>query len=377
MPSLDAYRLSFSGGLHLGTRGLNLEEAGVHLPSDTLFAALVDAWRELGGNATAYGERYRQAPPYVLTSAFPFAGHVRFFPMPADLSRLFGERTLANDGKRIKRIRYLSETLFRLAFDGRRLDDYLFPAEDYVEPKAGIALQEGALWLAADEVSDLPQMWQSSRSSVRGLRYRQVWASARVPRVTVSRVESASNIFYAGRVRFAPECGLWFGVQWLDPDASVNAGGATFAEALREQLAVLQHAGLGGERAAGYGAFTCAGPDSLALPDPAPNRPGWLLSRYHPREDELPDALTGEGAAYTLASVAGWLRSPQSAAQRRKRIYLVNEGSIVCPPGFPAGDVADVRPTHENPDGDVSHPVYRCGLAVIAGISARQEAAHG
>lgn len=377
MPSLNAYRLTFSGGLHLGTRGLNLEEAGVHLPSDTLFAALADTWRELGGDAADYGRHFQQAPPYLLTSAFPYAGGVRFFPMPADLTRLFGDQALRSQGKNVKRIRYLSESLFRRALGGERLDDYLFPAEAHIEPETGFALQSGELWLAQEDLARLPKTWPTPRGSRRGLRYRKVWASTRVPRVTVSRVESASNIFYAGRVRFATECGLWFGVQWRTPDATIGKSSVTFVEALSQQLAALQYAGLGGERSAGYGGFTLSGPDELTLPEPHPGKPGWLLSRYHPRADELPGALTDGEAAYTLTSVAGWLRSPHGPAQRRKRVYLVAEGSIVCPPSYPAGGVADVRPTYENPDGDLPHPVYRCGLAVSAGIAARQEAAHG
>ena len=55
MPNLTTYTLEFCSGLHRGTRGVNLEEAGVHLPADTLFAALVQAWRHCGGDAEAFG----------------------------------------------------------------------------------------------------------------------------------------------------------------------------------------------------------------------------------------------------------------------------------------------------------------------------------
>lgn len=41
----------------------------------------------------------------------------------------------------IKRIRYLSEHLLRLALSGQRLDEWLFPEDEYKEPATGVALQ--------------------------------------------------------------------------------------------------------------------------------------------------------------------------------------------------------------------------------------------
>ena len=47
MPELIPYSLTFPGGLHLGRGGVDLEETGVSMPADTLFSALLDAWRRL------------------------------------------------------------------------------------------------------------------------------------------------------------------------------------------------------------------------------------------------------------------------------------------------------------------------------------------
>ena len=43
------------------------------------------------------------------------------------------------------------------------------------------------------------------------------------------------------------------------------------------------------------------------------------------------------------SNVAGWLHSPEGAAQRRQSLMMVTEGSLVAPPTYPAGDVSDVR----------------------------------
>lgn len=103
------------------------------LPSDTLFAALIDGWRRLGGDPAAWLAPFLgdpPDPPFALTSAFPFVGGVRFYPMPVDLRRLFAQ---AEAGKRVKRIAYLSEGLLRRA--ERRETRRLAAAGGRSEPK--------------------------------------------------------------------------------------------------------------------------------------------------------------------------------------------------------------------------------------------------
>ncbi|HEY75206.1 MAG TPA: type III-A CRISPR-associated RAMP protein Csm4 [Thermoflexia bacterium] len=382
MPNLTEYCLVFRSGFHLGTRGVDVEESAVHIPSDTLFAALVDAHRLAGGDPDAFlapfprpqgEESTNDGPPFLLTSAFPFAGAIRFFPMPVSLDRWFEEETLRTRHKDLKRIRFVSEGLFRRMLAGEKMDGWLFPSEGE-DPEKGIALQSGALWLSCEEVDGLPEtMWLRPDTKqalpLRALRYARVWARQQVPRVTVDRVSSASEIFHAGRVVFSPECGLWFGVEWRAPDREVEGEGIVYQDALHRALALLADDGLGGERSAGYGVFTWRKGETLSLPDPSPGELLYLLSRYHPRKEELPAALTGGDTAYSLVSVGGWLRSPDGAAQRRRRLWLVAEGSIVqTTEGDTRGDVVDVRPTYENPAGDLPHPVWRYGLALGAGL---------
>ncbi|MFN3763717.1 MAG: type III-A CRISPR-associated RAMP protein Csm4, partial [Anaerolineae bacterium] len=73
MAELTVYRLTFHSGFHLGARGVNLEESAEHIPSDTLFAALVDAVLRLSGDGETFAEPFKHRnPPFLLTSAFPF-----------------------------------------------------------------------------------------------------------------------------------------------------------------------------------------------------------------------------------------------------------------------------------------------------------------
>jgi len=372
MLDLTIYELAFHSGLHVGTRTPGLEEGGVAIPSDTLFAALIDAWRRAGGDVEALVAPFvaERDPPLLITSAFPRAGDVRFFPVPVPLGALFTREMLSDRRKEIRRIRFVSEALLRLALDGRPLDDWLYPEDDRQRPVRGVALQGGTLWLTVDEASGLPRSLLArgapAGDALRALRHRAVYARERVPRVTVNRVNLASNIYHAGRTTFAAGCGLWFGIRWRRADALVRDGGPSYREEIERALGMLQEDGLGGERSAGYGAFKVRAIKSLSLPAPKAGAAMYLLSRYRPHASELPDALT-ENAAYALTSVAGWLRTWDGAAQRRKRLWFVEAGSVVRAVGNgPWGDVSDVRPTYESPSGAVPHPVWRSGLAVGA-----------
>ncbi|MGB9776708.1 MAG: type III-A CRISPR-associated RAMP protein Csm4 [Anaerolineae bacterium] len=384
MATLTVYRLTFRGGFHLGAHGVNLEESAEHIPSDTLFAALVDAALRTGAGAEDFSQPFREGdPPFLLTSAFPFAGSVRFFPMPVPLDRWFGPETLRERSKDLKKVRFVSEALFRRMLDGERMDGWLFPEDEQADPERGVALQGGVFWLTVEEAQSLPDPMRiidpATRRAIapRALRYHRVFASGQVPRVTLDRMTSASSIFHAGRVSFSPGCGLWFGVCWRTSDAALQG-------LVLQALTVLADDGLGGERTVGYGGFWWEDAGSLTLPDPADGGLLWLLSRYHPRSAELPGALT-DSPGYTLTAVAGWLRSWQGAAQRRQRLWLVAEGSLIRAVGSgPWGDLTDVRPRYRNPEGDLPHPIWRYGFALgaaavapdgsgISGPSDRQE----
>jgi CRISPR-associated protein Csm4 len=395
MPTLEVIRLSFPGGLHVGTHSVTLEASGACIPSDTLFAALVDAYRRAGGDPADWiqafprvqlrqagpkpaEDRWEHIPaeaPFLITTAFPYAGTVYFFPMPVALQHFFDARLLKENRKNISRIRYVSRGILQRILQGERLDAWLFPADPKQEPTTGVALQGGAFWLTLEECAQLPQHFLYDKQCKNGrplrtLRQQPVFKNEQVPRVTVSRITSASEIFHAGRVSFAPGCGLWFGVQWRLPDAPL--GQTKFRSAMEQLLTLLGDDGLGGERTAGYGAFRWQrASEPLGLPDPVPGAPALLLSRYHPRQAELPEVLTSDRAFYTLTPVGGWLRTWDAAVQRRRRLWLVSEGSVIHGVGSsPWGDVVDVRPVYRNP-GSVSwldHPVWRYGLALAVGM---------
>ena len=357
-------------GFHFGLRGLEQEDSAFHCPSDTLFAALVATQADLAGDegVRAFCAPFEaRRPPFLLTSAFPRAGDLLLLPIPflkVELTRKPGQRKL------LKRLRYVSPVIFGRILAGESLDAYAD-----TEAGAGAFLQEGQVWLSADEIDALPEVWQAhapegarrrrdwqqwlrGREGREWLRGQKVWGSAPVDRVTVDRVSSASAVYRIGRSVYAPGCGLWIGVQWphgVDDSAQ---------EQLETLLLHLGDRGLGGERSVGYGQFTLSQP-SRALDLPPPSSDGRLLtlSRYLPRREELPHALRG-GAAYRLEGIAGWLGAPQQEARRRKQVRMLAEGSAFEPVGpAPWGRLVDVRPA-----GWDAHPIWRWGYACGVGV---------
>ncbi|MCY4409516.1 MAG: hypothetical protein OXC27_03550 [Caldilineaceae bacterium] len=391
MPHLHPVALHFPHGLHVGAGGVNLEEASVDIPSDTLFSALVDIWSRTGGDADLWTRPFRNGePPFLLTSAFPFAGDVRFYPAPVDLRLLIppGQPEETVD-KPLKRVRFLSEGLLRRVLSGQGLPEFLpgpdEPPGKLSDDQCAIRLQNGALCLLKEEVRRLPcrlRLNAQGRKRTLPLLYRQaVWRTERTPRVTVDRINSASNIFHAGRTRFAPGCGLWFGVQWRDPDTAVgDQSGLSYREGLEQSLAILGDEGIGGERNAGYGAFAPAWAwgAEFHLPDLQSGSIAWLLSRYLPAPAEIPQCLSDTRAAYKLVRVGGWARALQGADQRRKQIHLLTAGSLIkWPSSSPVGTVADLQPQYAESARDFPHPVWRSGLAMAVGLKDRKEAADG
>lgn len=329
-------------GFHLGRHGLGQEESGVHVPSDTLFAALVARLADLYGPAAveAWMQPLQADPPaFVLSSAFPRAGDVRLLPVPlrapAAENPPGGPRP-----KDLKRVKYLSEAAFRAVAAGKRIED------DFV---AGLKLHQGTVLIALAEVGQLPQVMRDEQA---------LWHVEKRPRVALGRAAQNSQIYFTGRTVFQPGCGLWFAVRWLNRTDER-------AQTLAALLADLGDAGLGGERSNGFGQCRIQAAGTLELPDPD-GGPWVALSRYLPHADET-QALSNDGAAYSLETVGGWVNSPSSKSERRRAVWLLAEGAVLGPVvrSVP-GQIVDVAPNYGGPS--LGHPVWRCGQALAVGV---------
>lgn len=373
VPPDNAATLSF----HFGHQGIGIEEAGETLPSDSLFAALVAQAAHLDGarldaeGTLAFAQPFvTGTPPFVLSSLFPRLGELLLLPRPSlPLVAPEPKQTWWDEiGKGFKKLRYLSPRLFADVCAGRPFTD------------APIIMQGGKVWITPTEAATLPKPWaQESRESPSVWRQRlaakdhNIWEIEQVSRVTVDRVTNASAYYKVGRVTYAPGAGLAFVVRFND--ATARAG-------FVQLLDVLAESGLGGRRSSGYGAFRWAGGPELTLDLGRPGGRAVLLSRYLPRDEELA-FLRHDHAAYKLERVGGWVYSQGRPSQRRQRIMMVTEGSVLhVGDATVRGRVEDVAPNYRKSrtphplfkrGAGTAHPVYRSGLALALPIPDTKE----
>jgi len=331
---------------HFGEQGLGQEETRAFWSSDSLFSALAARLAVLEGPDAVDGWMKPftgGAPPFLLTSLFPYANGVRFFPVPLAAS-LPNDKPLPEGirPKDLKRVQFVSESLYRQLLTGKTLAE--------IEPGTE-KLHGGKLWLTQAESQKLPAPAEKGKEL-------KLWLIEKRPRVTVERATNASTLFHTGVVYFNKGCGLWFGAQWLD-----TAEKARFEHLLCD----LGEAGLGAERNAGYGKGKFTPTGTLELPNP---RQMWTsLSRYLPRQEEM-TAFQHQRAAWKVETVGGWLDSPKKRGQRRRALNFVQEGGVFgLPDGVqpPFGRVEDAAPHYKDGSEPVPHPVWRSGLAVAVG----------
>lgn len=318
------------GSFHVGELGVGREETLPYVPSDTLYAAFVYAWRIAGEPGPFV------PPPLRLTSAFPRVGPLRLYPRPFVRIRAARERR-DELGKKLLRFGWCSERIFALLLQGADMTP-LARSENFI----------GDVWFHPEDIPLLPPPPPETGEWTR------FWAvSPPAPHVAIDRARSAPNLFHSGRLTFGPGCGLWFGAESIAPDARTR---------LERALAYLADAGLGGLRSTGHGAFTFALGEATLPISPTPSGYAVTLSRYLPADPaEVAAVLHPEGTAYKLVWVGGWCQDDVGYPWRRKQVRMVCEGSVLRWDGRPLGRVADLKPEGVGKFGD--RPVLRYGLA--------------
>lgn len=316
------YYLNFRSPLHLGRRGVGLEETEISIPADTLFSAICQTWRTFYGEEvlTDFLAQYETGEPFLLTSAFPFAGDTRFFPKPLiDL-----DVDADDDRKKLKKVRFLSEKRFRQTVNDEPI---AFNSDDLIN--------EGQLWIHGDERSrfqDNPIVWKTDKR----------------PRVTLDRQSSASEIWHLKAVKFEKGCGLWFDAKFDTEETQTR---------IETILRVLGDTGIGGERSTGYGSFDLHSEPADPQPEPESDR-FITLAPICPRDaDELDRLIQGDNVGYTLEERSGWIGSSEGSGLRRQQVWMFAEGSVLSGNGARIGRLVDLKPEA------CPHPVWRYAYA--------------
>lgn len=347
MSTWKLVRLNFgSSPAHFGEVGIGIEETSERVRSDTLFSAWVSAYarlfdiEELLNQFPCSHQDSPKQPPFRLSSTFIYRQDekrcIYYLPKPLEFPKGYPKDDLKFT-KTYKKRDYLPLEVWQRWYQGdgfteRDIADLIAETEkkaDGTEPlhKAGT------------------------------FDYGKAYKIHQTPKVAIDRTTRATNFYHTGFVQFEWEkpkqSGLYFLLNFLEQDRELE-------DKLHAALKLLGEEGLGGERSSGAGRFEV---EWLELPkdwDDVVNfkQPTHysLISLFW--ELPLPEGLLDETVSYSIQERGGWIASPSSGRQlRRKIVRMFAEGSVFRSISF--GKLADVTP-----DKFKQHKIYRSGISL-------------
>ena len=307
-------KMHFLSPVRFGEPGIGLERASEYCHSDTLFSAMLNALAKLMDVEQLVQAFLSSAPPFRISSGFPFSEDKLFVKKPMLPPRVFGEADEI----------------------GRELREAEF-----------ISLQALKAWTEGMEADELVELIREDREIIRRSMRKNL-----IPRVQLDRLSSASGLFYIQALHFAKGSGIWF---------AVEGEGFQLVEMAMRQLS---EDGIGGERSSGMGEFEFE-TDEIDLPDAGEEAGAYLLlSLWWPNEREREGKPWVEGT-YAVVERRGWAFSSVVPAQvRRKSVLMFSEGSVFWG-AKPRGGLADVTPESWPKN---AHKLYRYGIAFTIGV---------
>jgi len=296
------------------------------LRSDTIYAAVTSAFDRLGGLHEWLDATARAASPAVrFTSGFPWRENTLLISPPRHLwPAPFAGRV------RAKSARFIPITLASSLVAG-----HPWVEDPWAVDAAGQSLLSRS---GGDSGAAL-------RESLRTV--------AAVDHLSGSHVE----IHATACVEFAGPVGYWLFGAFADQEAREK-----WRAPLEAAFRWLADSGIGGERSRGWGRFEIVEAREAELSEIVPvavselpvDTAHWLLSLYSPAATDVVD---WERGSYSVVERGGWVENSE-----KKRLRMVEEGSVLFAAGAPSGAAPDVAPE------GAPHPAFRFGYAVSLAI---------
>jgi CRISPR-associated protein Csm4 len=317
---------------HFGERGIGIEETSERVRSDTLFSAWITAYAQLFGREEVAGLLKEfgtePEPPFRLSSTFIYqelgAKTVYYLPRPKAFPAKYPFGKDLDFAKDYKKLNYLP-------------------------------LETWRRWYQSEEGFSEEDLQNKEVKS-----YGDTFKTARIPKVAIDRTTRATNFYHTGFVQFQSETnpsGLYFLLYF--PEAN-----PTLEHDLRAAIGFLGEEGIGGERSSGAGRFEVVWENLSDEWQQVVKFSGAeqhsLISMFW---DSSLDTKLLEKASYELLERGGWITSPSSGRQsRRKSVQMFAEGSVFS--GIPQGQLADVTPDGFDNPRQGGHKIYRSGIAL-------------
>jgi CRISPR-associated protein Csm4 len=312
---LVAMKMAFHSGIHLGNREGALEGTDHFIHSDTLYSAFFHGYRLLYGQGKL--EKMlrlflEDAPPFLLSSAFPFWDGIRYLPIP--------KNQIAKD-KQAKRVAFIDNSSWSLLLMGESFTKILEKQDTNSIPRSG-------------DTSGFVEQ-------------KQPWIMADVPRVGLNRLSNhpGDRYFHCGEVHYRDRSGLYFIADIRNQDFQKSFGAV---------WRLLADEGLGGDRTVGKGHFRYPETEEFSLEVPKDANGSVALSLYYPTTRERSGFRE---SFYDLAERKGYIFSPDGQNLRRKTVTMFTEGSVFPLAPERKGAMVDVTPSVFN-----AHHVYRSGI---------------
>lgn len=371
-------RLNFGRNpVHFGELGIGIEETSERVRSDTLFSAWMSMYARLFGSEgigkllaqfpiqqlpTEAGKSQPETPdttlpeaPFQLSSTFIFRRlsqpgeddrYIDYLPRPLEFPRGYPQGNDLEFSKTYKKLSYLPLEVWQRWYQGKGFTD----REELIARTQGQKMPDGALEQAGT------------------FAYGSTFEKAQIPRIAVDRTTRATNLFHTGFIRYhweptdngiQSQTGLYFLLHFPKADKPLE-------DNLKAALSLLGEEGIGGERSSGAGRFDFDWQPLTQTWHEVVNFAGGdrygLMSLFWqlPLQEELIAT-----AKYSLQERSGWIASPASGRQlRRKAVQMFAEGSVFSQ--VPIGQLADVTPREfkTKEGGYKPHPIYRSGIAL-------------
>jgi len=321
------FKVSFRTGVHIGTRGIGVEEAyDRHVPSDTLYGAILSALVTLHGIKYLDPFKIRKAP-FLISSMFPtIRGEILLVPKPMKLPFVVFDTSLTLKGteitkrasmfNRLRKCEFIDMDFIRKLCNGILISK-LMEQNDKEDKEVVVEMEDGSRFRII-EISQIKILIEEKYvEKVGSVEIRSV--EKRV-RNALDRVTRASNIYYAKIVHFHEP--MYFLIHIIDE----RIHGIETYELIKSTIKYLGDKGLGGERTLGHGRFEVLKIEEVEVPE-YKNKGGGLLCMglYAPSNEDW-NRLDLDETFYEVESRGGWSQYPPSP---RSIVHAFKEGSVI------------------------------------------------
>lgn len=324
-------KLEFNSPLHISKGWGEYDNSDFIIHSDTLKSAIYAVGLNLYPEWRNHYQEFNDS--FFISSCFPFSGDEYFFPV------LFPDETkfnIVDDGtenthKKIKRIEYLSKSLF----------------EDF--------LLGNSIEVSKEQFYSKKFLFEKSVSKISS----PIWFAEEVQQRVAITANDIPRPFFINRLHFSNNSGLFFLADFKD-DKIKNA--------VFQAIKLLGEFGIGTDRTVGNGFYDFDIKEhvieNFTINVPSQNDAYINLGMFWPTEKEV-ELIDWDKSAWNLVPRGGFMAGSEINEFKhlfKKTVYMFSPGSLFSCSAIPIGKYDDLKPL---PDSELMHSVFRSGQPVF------------